>query len=206
MSRAGASACAVVLGCMVILGCAVGTVAGAEETHGAAERTAYLEQALAALRATPAEALAQATNYVQVMSRSSCASDVERLKLECLMTASRQYCRKRGGEAQRCAADLDVIVAKLLGDAQLIPTEQRYQIMTTAKDYRRALAEESRRLAGALAVDFRLRMGPLTSDAELARAVDRYCLASSDDNAMPWQACASSLLWFIATEPAGSGK
>ncbi len=208
MSRAGARrrrnlAGALVLGCAVVLG---GAVAGADEPYGAAARVAYLDEALAALRATPAEALAQATNYAQVMSRSSCASEIERLKLECLMTASRQYCKKRGGEAQRCAVDLDVIVAKLLGDAQLIPTEQRYQIMTTAKDYRRALADESRRLAGALAVDFRLRTGPLPSDAELGRAIDRYCLAASDDNAMPWQACASSLLWFIATEPAGSGK
>jgi hypothetical protein len=121
------------------------------------------------------------------------------------MTASRQYCRKQGGEAQRCAADLDVIVAKLLGDAQLIPTAKRYEIMTATKDYRRALAEESRRLAGALAVDFRLRMGRAASDADLARAIDRYCLATSDDNAMPWQACASSLVWFIATAADGSG-
>lgn len=202
MSRSGPAASALALGGALLFGWAF---AGAEETHGAAERVAYLTEALAALRATPAEALAQATNYAQVMSRSSCASELERLKLECLMTASRQYCRKRGGEAQRCAVDLDVIVAKLLGDAQLIPTERRYQIMTTSKDYRRALAEESRRLAGALAVDFRLRMGAATSDAELAPAIDRYCLASSDDNAMPWQACASSLLWFIVTEP-GSGK
>lgn len=191
---------------MVVGALVVGSaVAGADETHGAAQRVAYLEEALAALRATPAETLAQATNYAQVMSRSSCASEVERLELECLMTASRQYCRKRGGEAQRCTIALDVIVAKLLGDAQLIPAEQRYQLMTTAKDYRRALADESRRLAGALAVDFRLRMGPAASDAELARAVDRYCLVASDDNAMPWQACAASLLWFIATESTGSG-
>lgn len=196
MSRAAATACLFVLG---------SAVAGADETHGAAQRVAYLEEALAALRATPADALAQATNYAQVMSRSSCASEVERLKLECLMTASRQYCKKRGGETHRCAVDLDVIVAKLLGDAQLIPNEKRYQLMTTAKDYRRALAEESRRLAGALAVDFRLRAGPTTSDGELARAVNRYCLVASDDNAMPWQACAASLLWFIASESNGSG-
>ncbi|HEX4458821.1 MAG TPA: hypothetical protein VIA18_12680 [Polyangia bacterium] len=189
---------------LVLVG-GLGAVAVADETPGAAERTAYLAAALAALRATPADALAQETNYAQVMSRSSCASDVERLKLECLMTASRQYCRKKGGETQRCAADLDVIVAKLLGDAQLIPTAKRYEIMTAHKDYRRALADESRRLAGALAVDFRLRMGPQANDADLARAIDRYCLATSDDNAMPWQACASSLVWFIATAADGSG-
>jgi hypothetical protein len=70
--------------------------------------------------------------------------------------------------------------------------------MTHAKDYRRELDRESRRLAGALAVDFRLRMGDAAGDAELARKLDRYCLAASDDNAMPWHTCAASLVWFIA--------
>jgi len=165
---------------------------------------AYVERALAALRATPPAELQQATDYAHVLNRSSCASAVERLKVECLMTASRQYCKKRGSDAQRCAADLDVVVSRMLGDAQLISTEKRYQIMTRYKDYRRELGRESRRLAGALAVDFHLRMGEAASDAELARKLDQYCLATGDENAMPWQACASSLAWFIVTETSGS--
>jgi hypothetical protein len=174
-------------------------VAAADAKHDVPERVAYLERALAALRATPAAELAQANDYAHVLNRSSCASAVERLKVECLMTASRQYCKKRS-DAGRCAADMDVVVSRMLGDAQLISTEKRYQIMTQSKDYRRELARESRRLAGALAVDFRLRMGDATSDAELARKLDQFCLDTGDDHAMPWQACASSLLWFIVTE------
>jgi hypothetical protein len=182
----------------LVIVCALVTAAAANETHGSAERRAYLQRALSALRAQSPEALAQATSYVQVMSRSSCASEVERLKVECLMTASRQYCKKRGGS--ECSAVMDVIVARQLGDAQLIPTEKRYQIMTHAKDYRRELERESRQLAGALAVDFRLRAGEASSDAQLAEKLDQYCLAAGDDNEMPWQACVSSLVWFIATE------
>jgi hypothetical protein len=72
--------------------------------------------------------------------------------------------------------------------------------LTRGKDYRRELARESRRLAGALAVDFRLRMGDAADDARLARSIDQYCLASADENAMPWQTCVASLLWFIATD------
>jgi hypothetical protein len=186
---------ALVIACVL----AFGGAAPAEETHRAEQRIAYLERALAALRATPPEALAQSAHYAQVMSRSSCASDVERLQIECLMTASRQYCRKKGDDVARCSLALDVIVARLLGDGQLIPTEKRYEIMARAKDYRAELERESRRLAGALAVDFRLRMGEAATDAQLARNLDRYCLAAGDDNGMPWQACASSLLWFIVT-------
>ena len=190
---------------LVVL-CALAAGAGADETHRAEARVAWLEHALAALRATPPAALAQASDYAHVMSRSSCASAVERLKVECLMTASRQYCRKKGAESERCQLDMDVIVATLLGDAQQISTEKRYQIMTHYKDYRRELARESRRLAGALAVDFRLRMGESGNDAAVARDIDRYCVASGDENALPWQSCAASLVWFIATETGGEGE
>jgi hypothetical protein len=151
------------------------------------------------LRATPTEALSQASQYVQTLNRSSCATDVQRLKIECLMTASRQYCKKK---REDCTVTMDVVIAKLLGDAQLIPVDKRYQIMTRAKDYRHELERESRQLAGALAVDFRLRMGDAATDAQLARNLDDYCRIAADDNEMPWQSCVSSLLWFIT----GSAK
>jgi len=186
--------------CALVVVAAAG-VAAAEETHRAELRVAYLERALGALRATPPAALAQASEYVHVLGRSTCASGVERLKVECLMTASRLYCKKSGDDKQRCQLDMDVIVSRLLGDAALISTDKRYQMMTRTKDYRRELARESRRLAGALAVEFRLQMGDAANDAELARKLDQYCL---DQNDMPWQTCASSLLWFIVTETSGS--
>jgi hypothetical protein len=179
---------------------AAARVAAAEETHRAELRVAYIERALGALRETPKAALAQASEYVHVLGRSSCASGVERLKVECLMTASRLYCKKGGDDKQRCLIDMDVIVSRLLGDAGLISTEKRYQIMSHTKDYRRELARESRRIAGALAADFRLRMGEAGSDALLAKNIDGYCLATGDENAMAWQTCVSSLVWFIATE------
>ena len=179
---------------------AAARVAAADESYRAELRVAYVEHALAALRQTPPAALAQANDYLQVLNRSSCASAVPRLKVECLMTASRQYCRGKGAQLEGCAVAVDVVVSHLLGDAQLISTEQRYQLLTRGKDYRRELARESRRLAGALAVDFRLRTGAAADDAQLARNIDQYCLASADDNAMPWQTCVSSLVWFIATE------
>jgi len=44
--------------------------AAADATHGAGERAAYLERALAALRATPPAELQQATDYAHVLNRS----------------------------------------------------------------------------------------------------------------------------------------
>lgn len=168
----------------------------AQTTHGRAERTAALTAALAAVRAAPASALDRQSDYARTLGRGACASPVTRLRAECLMTASRRYCR----DAQ-CAITMDVIVSNLLGEAQLVPTEQRYQILSREKDYRRALAREVRRQQGALALDFRLRMGAADGDETLAREIDDYCRRTADDTGLAWQTCASSLVWFIARQP-----
>ena len=175
--------------------------AGAEPTtHAVEQRVAYIAGALVAVRATPPESLRQANDYARALARGACASSVPRLKVECLMTASRRYCKGRpASETSSCAADMDVIASNLLGESQLVSTEKRYQIMTRYKDYRRELLHELRRVQGALAVDFRLRMGDSSDDdARLAKQIDQYCVATADDTNMAWPTCVSSLVWFIA--------
>jgi len=180
----------------------VAAPAQADETHRADQRQAQIARALAAVRQTPAATLEQQTNYAHVLARGACASSVERLQVECLMTAARRFCRgKAAGEAQRCQDGMDVILSNLLGEAQLFPLDKRYQIMTREKDYRRALAHELRRIQGALAVDLRLRMGDGGDDARLAANIDGYCLATGDEHDLAWPTCVSSLVWFIGTEP-----
>jgi hypothetical protein len=184
------------------------SAARAQATHTAELRAAHIKSALEAVRQTPAEALGQANEYARVLNRGACSSSVQRLKVECLMTASRRYCHKKGeAEAQRCQASMDIVVSNILGDAQLISSEKRYQIMTRNKDYRRALAHEVRRIQGSLAVDFRLRMGDADDDATLAQHIDQFCVATADETNLAWQTCVSSLVWFIGTgNPKGSGR
>jgi hypothetical protein len=173
----------------------------ADETHRADQRQAQIARALAAVRETPAATLEQQSNYAHVLMRGACASSVERLAVECLMTAARRFCHGKP-DAQRCTDGMDVIVSNLLGEEQLIPIDKRYQIMTHSKDYRRELAHELRRTQGALAVDLRLRMGDAAGDAaRLAGNIDRYCLATGDEHDLAWPTCVSSLVWFIGTEP-----
>jgi hypothetical protein len=173
----------------------------ADETHRADQRQAQIERALAAVRQTPPATLEQQTTYAHVLARGACASSVERLAVECLMTASRRYCHGKS-DTQRCTDGMDVIVSNLLGEEQLIPIDKRYQIMTHSKDYRRELAHELRRVQGALAVDLRLRMGDAAGDdTRLAGNIDRYCLATGDEHDLAWPTCVSSLVWFIGTEP-----
>jgi hypothetical protein len=167
-------------------------------THDAAARVAYIESALAAVAATSPAARREAGEYARAMAHGACSTGMQRLKVECLMTAGRRYCENRdAATARRCNLTLDVIVSNVIADEQLITPDKRYQIMRAYKDYRQKLAEETRSIEGALAVDFRLSMGTLDSDAQLAPAIDKFCLASADSTSLAWPSCVSSLVWFI---------
>jgi hypothetical protein len=173
------------------------------ETHAVERRVAHIRSTLQAVQEARGDALTQATEYARVLVRGACSSGVERLKVECLMTAARRYCKGRGAaDAARCPLYMDEVLSTVLADEQLIPVERRYQIMRDHKDYRRALAEEARRLRGALAVDFRLRTGEATDDATLALNIDHYCLTTSDESNLAVPTCVSSLIWFIRVDGA----
>jgi hypothetical protein len=179
----------------------VARAAGAVETHGAEQRVAHLVRLLEAVRATPASSLEHAQEYIRVLDRGQCAAATERLEVECLMTAARRYCQKGGGA--RCQAIMDVVISNVLADKQLIPSARRYELMKSAKDPRAELKREMRRIQGALAVDLHLHMGGASDDdAEVARHIDRFCRTTADATSLSWQACASSLVWFLRAEAA----
>jgi hypothetical protein len=159
---------------------------------------AYLSAALDAVRSSPPSVLEHESEYVRVLDQGACSSAVERLKVDCLMTAARRYCKKESGEdVPRCHLTMDVILSNLLASRRLISTERRFEIIQHTKDHKVALARELRRIEAAMAVDFRLNS---TGSADaLADEIDRYCVSSADTTNVAWQTCASSLVWFIAT-------
>jgi len=172
------------------------------DTHRVDQRVAYLKQALQAVRETPPDLLERASEYARVLDRGACSSSAMRLKVECLMTAAQRYCRnKKAADARRCPIYMDVAVSNVLADRQLVSTDRRYELMRRYRDPRRELAREVQQVQGALAVDFRLRMGEVKADDDdrLAKNIDRYCVLTADTTSLAWQACASSLVWFIAT-------
>jgi hypothetical protein len=179
------------------------------DTHRADRRVAYLAQALQAVRETPREQLDRATEYARVLDRGACSSATMRLKVECLMTAAQKYCKsKKAGDAHRCPIYMDVAVSNVLADRQLIPIDRRYELMRRFRDPRKELAREVRQTQGALAVDFRLRMGEHADDNDdiLAKNIDRYCVQTADTTSLAWQACSSSLVWFIGTRQGQGGS
>lgn len=162
------------------------------------QRVAYLDAALAAVQGARPELLAQGAEYAGVMERGACASSAVRLKVECLMTAARKFCK---GREAGCATVMDVVVSNVLAEAQLVSTERRYDIMREHRDWRAELGRELRRLQGALAVDFKLRTAGAAASESLGARIDGYCVAAADKSNLAWQVCASSLVWFIGRAP-----
>ena len=60
-----------------------------------------------------------------------------------------------------------------------------------------ASERERRRIQGTLAVDFRLHEGDAVDTRAMAANIDRYCTGGVDDSMFSYQACVSSLVWFI---------
>jgi hypothetical protein len=169
----------------------------ADEPYGAASRARQVERALTALAASDPAALARAEADARRLARGPCASGIALLQLECLTTSLRRRCAGEEAPA-RCASVMDVVTSNLLGEERLLPESERGG--AAPKDAR-SRARALHRARGALALDFRLRMGPSSSDGELAAQIDRYCLRSADDTGLPWQTCAASLAWTIRARP-----
>ncbi len=188
-----------VVGAAALLVASMGGASEPPQTYRPPARVAHIQEALAALRDAPPAALQQGIDYARTLSQGACSAGVERLRIECMMVATRRYCHDRGGaaDAQRCAAYMDVVVSDVLAAERLIPPDKRYQIVRENVDYRPALARELHRIQGTLAVDFRLRTGEARDDGDLAAKIDGYCLSSGDETNLPYQICVSSLVWFI---------
>jgi hypothetical protein len=162
----------------------------------AESRAVHIAGALGAVGEAAPEALKEGADYARTLDRGACSAGAERLRVECLVVAARRYCQGRA-DAPRCALYMDVIVSNVLADRRLIPPGRRYQIVRANADYRAALAREIFRIQGELAVDFRLHGGEADTAAKLASNIDRFCLARADEAKMSYQACVSSLVWFI---------
>jgi hypothetical protein len=189
---------ALVFGAAALLVASLGSASEPPQTYRPPARVAHIQEALTALHEAPPASIQQGVDYARTLSQGACSAGVERLRIECMMVATRRYCHDRGAaDAQRCPAYMDVVVSNVLADERLIPPDKRYQIVRENADYRPALARELRRIQGTLAVDFRLRTGETRDDGALAAKIDGYCLASADETQLSYQACVSSLVWFI---------
>lgn len=177
--------------------CALATRAHADpEAYRAEARIAHIRGAIGAVSQASATQLREGFDYARAMERGACSAGATRLRVECLIVATRKYCRDH--EADRgCPLYMDIVVGNVMADTRLIPPERRYQIIRANIDYRPALAKELHRIQGELAVDFRLHAGDVSEPGALATSIDKFCRDSADETKMSYPICVASLVWFI---------
>jgi hypothetical protein len=181
-----------------IVSVSAGGAAEPPSPFAAPARAAHIAGALTAVAEASPTALKEGLDYARVLDRGACSGGAQRLRVECLIVAVSRYCHDRpDADARRCPLYMDVILSNVLADRRLIPPAKRYQIVRENVDYRPALARETRRIQGTLAVDFRLQTGDADDVPQMAANIDRFCLTGVDDAAFSYQACVSSLVWFI---------
>jgi hypothetical protein len=179
------------LGALVVL-----LFAGADATrsYDAVRRAAYVEAALDAVGRASADELAKGYEYASAMDRNKCTAPSVRLKVECLTTLARAFCK---GKDSGCGAMMDVIDSNVLAEGHFVSTDRRYEIMRTHRDWRAEVAREIRHGQGALAVDFHLHQLAGAGPGSIGKQIDDYCVAAADKSNLSWQSCAASLVWFI---------
>jgi hypothetical protein len=170
--------------------------AGGEAAPEAEARVAHLRTALEALEKTDEAVRRGVERAVRARAEGVCASDIPRLRVDCLAAAAGPICRGEGG---RCPALVDLVAAVVLAEERLVPERERLQLVAGASG--RTLSDALRRAAAALALDFRLRSLAAGSPAQLPTEIDRYCLRTAHETRLPWQACAAALVWFIGNHP-----
>jgi hypothetical protein len=161
-------------------------------------RVVYIEEAIVALRDSYDEFLRNALKEAHSALDGTCSASSERLRVECLVIVIERRCEDvLDVDRRRCKRAMDVAVANALAAERLIPREERVQILVSSPQPRTALARELRSVQGRMAVDFRAHAKNTGDPRALASEIDRYCLGTADDARLAYQACVSSLLWYM---------
>ncbi len=120
-------------------------------SYDEASRIAYVRQALGIVTETEATVLAQTYDYVSQMERNACNAQYDRLRVECLMAASRRWCKARKGKVDpgACVVWSDVVVTAALAEKQLVPAAEAslaeaMRRIERANERERALAAAAR--------------------------------------------------------------
>ncbi|MEO0459753.1 MAG: hypothetical protein AAF219_02830 [Myxococcota bacterium] len=172
--------------------------------YSIAERQGYLEEALLGLTALPSDKVNDIRRYVDAISRTKCRSEVDRLRIQCLLQATRRNCRgfAAGDSRTHCEAASDVIVVNKLAEEAFLSVETRYEIMKK-RDFRRELTRELDRRYATLTADLVVsgKVSKCAQDDHLcqSRGIDAYCLEHADQSDLSWHHCAAAIAWFIAT-------
>jgi hypothetical protein len=170
------------------------------------ERQKLIRNSLEAFKHMRKQSVDNIEQFFGLVSRSTCRSDDEALRIACFEQEARKNCASGGGQARsRCIAISDLIIVNQLNEKQFISLEDRAGLFRKAgtTGYSAGYAGLVTRKYAALTAEL-LLLSNATCDLNepgcLAGAIDDYCLQNGDVKGLPWQGCVSGIVWFIGAK------
>jgi hypothetical protein len=170
-------------------------------------RLAKIARSLVAFREAKGPQVENLERYLASMAHGACRADDDSLVATCLEEHARRNCASMSGRAHsRCVAISDIIVTNQVNEKQFVSREERFALMqkSMAESFSAAYDKIVLRKYALVTTEFLLSQpdcaGSVNEDtACLARSIDDYCLKHADIRNLPWQGCASSIIWFLGT-------
>lgn len=168
-------------------------------------RVAKIVKSLMAFREKKEQLAENLERYLSSIARGACRAEDDALVATCLEEHARRNCAAMSGHARsRCAAISDVIVTNQVNEKQFISREERFALLqkSGATTFSAAYSKIVLRKYALVTTEFLLTQPDCSSIDDmacLARSIDDYCLKHADVRNLPWQGCASSIIWFLGT-------
>lgn len=180
------------------------TLLAVDVTYDEDARQSYVAESLEGLAAIVPEKRADISRYVDATAQTRCRSEIYRLRIQCLLLATRRNCRgfKKGEARKQCELASDIIVTNKLSEDAFLSVQTRYEAMKQS-NFRLALTRELRRRYASLTAEMALSGRGRNCGGDracLAEAIDGYCEENSDASDLSWHRCAAAIVWFMSTK------
>ncbi|MEO1171314.1 MAG: hypothetical protein AAFX94_04575 [Myxococcota bacterium] len=177
---------------------------GSEVSYDAEARQRYVAESLAGLAAIEPARRTDISRYVDATAQTRCRSEIYRLRIQCLLLATRRNCRgfRKGEPRTQCELTSDIIITNKLSEDAFLSVATRYEVMKKS-NFRQEFTRELRRRYASMTAEMALSGRGRDCGADyqcLAAAIDGYCEENSDASDLSWHRCAAAIVWFMSTK------
>ena len=190
---------------LISIGLSVSASSYADMPYLKENRVAYISNALQAFSETPLNTILNTYSYINVIENNNCRSSLSDLKVECLLSYSKNNCdeTRSASDKRNCELYSDIIVVNKMSEKVFINRTERYRMLrNTNYDFRTAMTNRLQQKYSRIVTEYFLKKDDDCGDKDfdcLARGLDQYCLDYTNAHSLSWQYCMSASIWFIGT-------
>lgn len=190
---------------LILLGLSVSYNSYADKPYLQKNRVSYVSKVLKAFSETPVNTIFNTYSYINVIENNNCRSSLSDLKVECLLSYTKNNCKETRSVKSRSNCELysDIIVVNKISEKTFVNRSERYRMLrNTNYDFRTAMSNRLQQKYSRIVTEYYLTRGENCGDKDfycLASGLDQFCLGYTNTHSLSWQYCMSASLWFIGT-------